>query len=145
MSLKKTTRRIPGRLVPARSGRTPSDHAASHRPIAEQHYLLKVGAHAPAIVLENAIAATVDVRLAPQEGPPVIITFYRGGCCPYCNLELKAYQEILPQIEAAGASPVAISPEKPHDTLSTTEKNALTFDILQRRWPESRTSIRLGL
>ncbi len=61
---------------------------------------------------------------------PVIVTFYRGGWCPYCNLELQAFQQVLPEIEAAGASLVAISPEKPDDTLSTAEKNALTFEVL---------------
>ena len=58
------------------------------------------------------------------------MTFYRGGWCPYCNLELKAYQAVLARITAAGASLVAISPEKPDDTISTTEKNALTFPVL---------------
>jgi peroxiredoxin len=90
---------------------------------------LKVGDHAPAIVLENAKGATVDIGTLLEKGP-VIVTFYRGGWCPYCNLELKAYQEILPQIVAAGASLVAISPEKPDDTVSTAEKNALTFEVL---------------
>ena len=61
---------------------------------------------------------------------PVIVTFYRGGWCPYCNLELKAFQKILPDITAAGAALVAISPEKPDDTLSTAEKNALSFEVL---------------
>lgn len=60
----------------------------------------------------------------------MIVTFYRGGWCPYCNLELKAYQAVLPRIAAAGSSLVAISPEKPDDTVSTTEKNALTFPVL---------------
>jgi len=67
---------------------------------------------------------------SPVESTPVIVTFYRGGWCPYCNLELKAYQQILPEIAAAGASLVAISPEKPDDTLSTAEKNALSFEVL---------------
>jgi peroxiredoxin len=90
---------------------------------------LKVGSRAPAIVLKNAKGVTVDVAALLKKGP-VIVTFYRGGWCPYCNLELKAYQEILPQITAAGASLVAISPEKPDDTLSTAEKNALAFEVL---------------
>jgi len=60
----------------------------------------------------------------------VIVTFYRGGWCPYCNLELKAYQAVLPRIIAAGASLVAISPEKPDDSVSTAEKNGLTFAVL---------------
>lgn len=88
--------------------------------------MLKVGDRAPAIVLENAKGATVDVGALLKKGPAIVV-FYRGGWCPYCNLELKAYQEILPQIVAAGASLVAISPEKPNDTVSTAEKNALAF------------------
>jgi len=91
--------------------------------------MLKVGDRAPAIVLNNAKGETVDVAALLKKGP-VIVTFYRGGWCPYCNFELKAYQEILPEITAAGASLVAISPEKPDDTLSTTEKNALAFEVL---------------
>lgn len=91
--------------------------------------MLKVGDRAPAIVLKNAKGVTVDVSKLLKKGP-VIVAFYRGGWCPYCNLELRAYQEILPEIVAAGASLVAISPEKPDDTLSTAEKNALTFEVL---------------
>jgi len=91
--------------------------------------MLKTGDRAPAIVLTNANGETVDVASFLKKGP-VIVTFYRGGWCPYCNLELKAYQEILPEIAAAGACLVAISPEKPDDVLSTAEKNALSFEVL---------------
>jgi peroxiredoxin len=91
--------------------------------------MLKVGDRVPAILLENAKGAAVDVGTLLEKGP-VIVTFYRGGWCPYCNLELKAYQAMLPEITAVGASLVAISPEKPDDTVSTAEKNALTFEVL---------------
>jgi len=91
--------------------------------------MLKVGNRAPAIVLANAKGEIVDVRSLLQSGP-VIVTFYRGGWCPFCNLELKAYQDVLPRIRAVGASLVAISPEKPDESLSTAEKNALTFEVL---------------
>jgi peroxiredoxin len=90
---------------------------------------LKAGDRAPPIVLGNAKGETVDVGSLLSRGP-VIVTFYRGGWCPYCNLELRAFQNILPEIKAAGASLVAISPEKPDDTLSTVEKNALDFEVL---------------
>ena len=90
---------------------------------------LKAGDHAPAIVLTNAKGETVDVGVLLKRGP-VIVTFYRGGWCPYCNLELRAFQKILPDITAAGAALVGISPEKPNDTLSTAEKNALSFEVL---------------
>jgi peroxiredoxin len=90
---------------------------------------LKTGDRAPAIVLGNARGDIVDVGALLKKSP-VIVSFYRGGWCPYCNLELRAFQQILPQIKAAGAALVAISPEKPDDTLSTAEKNALTFEVL---------------
>lgn len=90
---------------------------------------LKTGDRAPATVLGNARGDTVDVGALLKNGP-VIVSFYRGGWCPYCNLELRAFQQILPEIKAAGAALVAISPEKPDDTLSTAEKNALSFEVL---------------
>jgi peroxiredoxin len=91
--------------------------------------MLKVGDRAPEFMLRNAKGEIVDIGALRKKGP-VIVTFYRGGWCPYCNLELKAFQESLPEIKAAGASLVAISPEKPDDTLSTAEKNALAFEVL---------------
>jgi peroxiredoxin len=89
----------------------------------------QVGDLAPKIILPDAHGKTFNVATLLAKGP-VVVTFYRGGWCPYCNLELKAYQAVLPRIAAAGASLVAISPEKPDDTVSTAEKNALTFPVL---------------
>lgn len=94
-----------------------------------QKTMKKVGDHAPAFVLNNAKGEKVDIVTLLKNGP-VIVTFYRGGWCPFCNMELKAFQDILPQIKSAGASLVAISPENPDESLSTTEKNALTFEVL---------------
>ena len=89
----------------------------------------QAGDQAPDIVLPDATGRSFAVADLLAKGP-VIVTFYRGGWCPYCNLELKAYQAVLARIRAAGASLVAISPEKPDDTVSTSEKNALTFPVL---------------
>ena len=89
----------------------------------------QVGDLAPAIVLPDVHGRAFDVATLLAKGP-VVVTFYRGGWCPYCNLELKAYQDVLPCIVAAGASLVAISPEKPDDSVSTAEKNGLTFAVL---------------
>jgi AhpC/TSA family len=63
--------------------------------------MLKVGDRAPAIVLKNAKGTIVDVGTLLERGP-VVVTFYRGGWCPYCNLELKAYQEILRRLQLRG-------------------------------------------
>jgi peroxiredoxin len=79
--------------------------------------------------LRNAHNAPFDLR-ALIESKPAILTFYRGGWCPYCNLELRAYQALLAGIRADGAELVAVSPELPDHSLSTAEKNDLTFTVL---------------
>jgi thiol-disulfide isomerase/thioredoxin len=56
---------------------------------------LKAGDRAPPIALTNANGFLVDIEFLRKRGP-VIVTFYRGGWCPYCNLELKAFQAVLP-------------------------------------------------
>ena len=60
----------------------------------------------------------------------VILSFYRGGWCQYCNLELRALQNLLPEFEKSNATLVAISPENPDRSLSTQEKNELKFPVL---------------
>jgi len=60
----------------------------------------------------------------------LVITFYRGGWCPYCNIQLHAFQKILPEIEKLNGRLIAISPEKPDETLNTSQKNKLEFTVL---------------
>jgi peroxiredoxin len=64
------------------------------------------------------------------ENGPLVISFYRGGWCPYCNFELRALQQILPELKELGANLVAITPETPDNSLTTPEKNEVAFDIL---------------
>ena len=90
---------------------------------------LTVGDAAPTFSLPNASGETVALADVLASGP-VILTFYRGGWCPYCNLELRAYQTLLPEIEAAGATLVAVSPQTPDASLTTQEKKDLTFTVL---------------
>jgi peroxiredoxin len=90
---------------------------------------LQVGDRAPDFELPNSLGQRVKLSDRLQSGA-VILTFYRGGWCPYCNLELRAYQQLLPQIQAAGVRLIAISPQTPDASLSTTEKNQLSFDVL---------------
>jgi peroxiredoxin len=90
---------------------------------------IKAGEAFPTLVLPNHKGSTTDLGVLIASSP-LIVTFYRGGWCPYCNLELRAYQDLLPKIIAKGARLVAISPETPDNSLSTAEKNALSFDVL---------------
>lgn len=84
---------------------------------------------APDFALPNAAGKSIALKELLRSGP-VILTFYRGGWCPYCNIQLRAYQSVLPQISASGARLVAISPQLPDSSLDTANKNALTFDVL---------------
>jgi len=61
---------------------------------------------------------------------PVVLSFYRGEWCPFCNLELRAYQQALPKMEAPGAAFVAVSPEKPEFAQLLADKQELTFHVL---------------
>jgi peroxiredoxin len=95
--------------------------------IAEQ--ALNVGDTAPDFELPNAVGEMV--RLSDHlESGPVILSFYRGQWCPFCNLELQALQKSMDDIEVAGATLIAVSPNTPDTSLSTVEKHALTFPVL---------------
>jgi len=61
---------------------------------------------------------------------PVVLNVYRGGWCPYCNMEMRALHDVLPEIVARGARLVGISPETPDKAMSTAERNELAIDIL---------------
>jgi peroxiredoxin len=90
---------------------------------------LKPGDKAPPFSLPNASGKTIRLEDQLNQGS-VVLTFYRGVWCPYCNLQLKTYQDILPQILGAGASLVAVSPMTPDQSLSMAETNALQFEVL---------------
>ena len=64
---------------------------------------------------------------------PVALVFYRGAWCPYCNIHLRALQAALPEMQALGASLIAISPQAPDESLSNMEKQELAFDVLSDR------------
>jgi peroxiredoxin len=90
---------------------------------------LGVGAQAPDFALPDSFGNPVALAELRAAGP-VVLTFYRGAWCPYCNLQLQAYQRILPQIQASGATLVAVSPQLPDHSLSLIEKHALGFPVL---------------
>jgi peroxiredoxin len=89
----------------------------------------RVGDLAPPFSLPDARGEQVSLDSLLREGR-VVISFYRGQWCPYCDLQLRAYQEVLPRIRALGANLVAISPQTPDESLSTAEKRNLAFHVL---------------
>lgn len=90
---------------------------------------LKVGDKAPDFELPGATGEPVKLSSLLAKGP-VVINFYRGQWCPYCNLELRAFQQLLPEFQQENAQVIAISPELPDNSLSVTEKHDLAFPVL---------------
>ena len=89
----------------------------------------KAGEIAPEFSLEDADGKLVSSRDLLARGP-LVISFYRGVWCPYCNLELQALQAALPEISARGASLVAISPQTAPNSRKSQRDNKLEFPIL---------------
>ncbi len=89
----------------------------------------KVGDTAPDFTLPDANGLPVKLRDILAEGP-VVLVWYRGGWCPYCNLQLRAMQQALPEIHQLGAQVIAVSPNLPDSSLSTQERDSLQFIVL---------------
>ena len=90
---------------------------------------LSIGQLAPDFQLPNPQGQLVSLNKLLSKGP-VVVTFYRGSWCPYCNLQLRALQARLNDIKALGAELVAISPQVPDDSLSEDEINNMDFIVL---------------
>ena len=90
---------------------------------------IKVGQKAPIFELPNAQGKLISLDLQLSKGP-VVITFYRGNWCPYCNLQLKALQAKLNDIHALGASLIAISPQVPDGSMTQDEISTMDFVVL---------------
>ena len=89
----------------------------------------KAGDIAPEFTLKDPEGNPVSSRELLARGP-LVVSFYRGVWCPYCNLELQALQATLSQITARGASLVAISPQTGANSRKSQRDNKLEFPIL---------------
>lgn len=90
---------------------------------------LPVGAEAPMFKAKDQNDNQYDLKKALKKGP-VVVLFYRGQWCPACNMHLSQLQDSLQQIYAAGATVIAISPERNEYLRKTAEKTKATFTLL---------------
>jgi peroxiredoxin len=90
---------------------------------------LPVGGGAPDFRLPNAFGESVRLSDLLADGT-VVLTFYRGAWCPYCNLQLRALHQALPQIEARGARLVAVTPQLPDKSRQQVEDDGYPFEVL---------------
>ncbi|AZA77936.1 AhpC/TSA family protein [Chryseobacterium sp. G0186] len=90
---------------------------------------IQVGEKIPEFSLPNALGETIDSSEA-FKNKKMVLAFYRGSWCPYCNLELKFLQDHLSRIKDKNAVLIAISPQSQDHSLSMSEKNNLEFEVL---------------
>jgi peroxiredoxin len=104
---------------------------------------LKAGDKIPSFVLKDANGKTVSSSELLAQGP-LIVSFYRGVWCPYCNMELQALQEALPAFRELGAQLVAISPQNAVNSRKALRTNSLDFPILSDPGNETAEAFGLG-
>ena len=91
---------------------------------------LKLGDRVKEINLPNALGKEVSVFDTLEDNDFVVISFYRGEWCPYCNFEMKALGEITEELNELNTKIIAISPQTPDNSLSMKDKHDLKFEVL---------------
>jgi len=90
---------------------------------------LKVGEKAPDFILGNAFGETISLYDELSKGP-VILVFYRGSWCPYCNMHLRALQQSLPAFNKYGARLITVTPQTPDKSSEQVKKDGYLFEVL---------------
>jgi len=103
---------------------------------------VKAGDRAPQFRLTDQDGNVVSSAELLTKGP-LVVSFYRGVWCPYCNIELQALNEVLPEIQAFGANLVAISPQVAANSRKSVRQNQLNFPVLNDN--KNETAAAFGL
>ncbi len=90
---------------------------------------IKIGEQAPVFSLRNAFGKEVSLQDELSKGP-VVLVFYRGAWCPFCNLHLHALKKSLPQFKQLGAQLIAITPQTPDKSAEQIKKDGFPFEVL---------------
>ena len=105
------------------------DQAAEDLAASMQKPGLTIGDKAPDFILPNAFGQPVRLSDELKHGP-VVLSFYRGAWCPYCNLELHALHATLPHFRRYGAQLIAVTPQIPDKSLAQIKADGYPFEIL---------------
>ncbi len=90
---------------------------------------LNKGDKAPDFTVKNQMGKSIQLKEELKKGS-VVLVFYRGQWCPYCNKQLSALQDSLSMITDKGAQLIAVSPEKPENIFKTVEKTNATYSVV---------------
>lgn len=91
---------------------------------------LKVGDVAPDFSAKDQYGKTINLKQALQKGP-VVMLFYRGQWCPYCNKQMSRFSDSLSMLTAKGASVLAVAAETAENVKKTIEKTKSTFPVVE--------------
>jgi peroxiredoxin len=104
---------------------------------------LEVGQPAPDARLENADGEAVQLADLRSRGP-LLIVFYRGGWCPYCNLQIRDLVEAYHEYRRRGVTPVAISVDRPEEAARTRATYEIPFPVLSDPGLAAHEAFRVG-
>jgi len=107
-----------------------------------QLFGLQEGERAPDFTLHNPAGDAITLYEELTTGPVVLIV-YRGGWCPYCNIQLRAFEQRLSDFRKHGAQLIAVSPQSPDHTLTQSESEQLSFHVLSDSDGQVAASYRL--
>lgn len=116
-------------VLPAAASQTIDAGIAAVQAAGLARHSLQAGQRAPNFTLPDAAGQPVSLAALLAAGP-VVLVFYRGNWCPYCNVQLRAYNQALASFEALNATLVAVSPQTPDLTSLTVEEKELRFPVL---------------
>jgi peroxiredoxin len=88
-----------------------------------------VGQPAPDAEVERQDGSKVKLRSLIEEGP-ILLVFYRGGWCPFCNSQIHALTRAYPEYRERGVTPVAISVDRPEEAATTQARYTIPFPVL---------------
>ena len=89
----------------------------------------RAGDPMPGFLLPNAEGRLVDSAELLAKGP-LVVTFFRGGWCPYCSATLEALEAVLPDLSRAGGTLVAMTPETGGRALAMKRNRGLHYEVL---------------
>jgi peroxiredoxin len=90
---------------------------------------LQVGDLAPGFTAKNQAGNNVHLAEKLVQGK-VVLLFYRGEWCPFCNRELQAFEDSLALIKAKNAQVIAVSPENEANIKKSVEKTNASYDLI---------------
>jgi peroxiredoxin len=103
---------------------------------------MSVGRRCPLFELADQNGKTVRMYELLEQGP-IVLVFYRGGWCPYCNLQLKAMEAVADEIRGMGGALLAVTPDSQSGVREMVQKHKLSFPVLVDK--ENRVSRAFGL